>query len=76
MAESSRNNFDAKRTVVVSNFPTDTSEEELTIHFQKEKNGGGDVEVVVVDGNIAFVIFDLPEGLECFYISTSVNICI
>ena len=56
MAESSRNNFDAKRTVVVSNFPADTSEEELTIHFQKEKNGGGDVEEVVVDGNIAFVI--------------------
>ena len=69
MAESSRNNFDAKRTVVVSNFPADTSDEELTIHFQKEKNGGGDVEVVVVDGNIAFVSFDLPEGLERFTVS-------
>ena len=69
MAESSRNNFDAKRTVVISNYPTGTSKEELTIHFQKEKNGGGDVEVVVVDGNIAFVIFDLPEGLERFTLS-------
>ena len=58
--------FDSKRTVVVSNFPVDVGEDELTIHFQKEKNGGGDVDKVVMDGSVAFVIFDFPEGLESF----------
>ena len=68
MAESSEHShsYISKRTVVVSNFPADVGVEELTIHFQKEKNGGGDVEDVLVEGNVAFVIFDLPEGLECF----------
>ena len=68
MAESSERSYDSKRTIVVSNFPADVGEDELTIHFQKERNGGGDVDEVVVDGNIAFIIFDLPEGLECFII--------
>ena len=68
MAESSERSYDSKRTIVVSNFPADVGENELTIHFQKERNGGGDVDEVVVDGNIAFIIFDLPEGLECFII--------
>ena len=68
MAESSEHSYDSKRTIVVSNFPADVGEDELTIHFQKERNGGGDVDEVVVDGNIAFVIFDLPEGLERFII--------
>ena len=54
--------FDSKRTVVVSNFPAGVGEDELTIHFQKEKNGGGDVDKVVMDGSVAFVIFDFPEG--------------
>ena len=58
--------LDSKRTVVVSNFPADVGEDELTIHFQKEKNGGGDVDKVVMDGSVAFVIFDFPEGLESF----------
>ena len=57
---------DAKRTVVVSNYPPDVGEEELTIHFQQEKYGGGDVDEVMVEGNVAFVTFDLQEGLKCF----------
>ena len=64
MAECSEHRYDPRRTVVVSNYPPSVGEEELTIYFQKEKNGGGDVDGVVVDGNIAFVIFDHPEGLE------------
>ena len=56
-----------ERTIVVSNVPADVGEDELTIHFQKEKNGGGDVDHVMVDGSVAFVIFDLPEGLEPFF---------
>lgn len=67
MAESSGYSYDPKRTIVVSNFPAEVGEDELTIHFQKEKNSGGDVDEVVIDGNIAFVIFDLPEGLVCLY---------
>ena len=55
--------FESSRTVVVSNFPANVGEDELTIHFQKEKNGGGDVDEVVVDGCVAFVVFDFPEGL-------------
>ena len=66
MAESSKQSFDPKRMVVVSNLSADVGVEELTIHFQKKKNGGGDVDGVVVDGNVAFVIFDLPEGWKCY----------
>ena len=62
----SEHSHDPRRSVVVSNFPPDVGEDELTIHFQKPKNGGGDVDKVVVDGNVAFVIFDSPEGWQCF----------
>ena len=55
--------FESGRTVVVPNFPANIGKDELTIHFQKEKNGGGDVDEVVVDGSVAFVVFDFPEGL-------------
>ena len=70
MAESSGHAYFAnpERTVVVSNFPAGVGEDELKIHFQKKKNGGGDVCEVVIYGNIAFVIFDSPEGLDCFII--------
>ena len=66
MAESLEQGYEPEKTVVVLNFPADIGEEELTIHFQKEKNGGGDVDEVVVDGSVAFVVFDSPEGLEHF----------
>ena len=66
MAEFLEQGYDPKQIVVVSNFPANVEEDELMIHFQKEKNGGGDVDEVVVDGSVAFVIFDSPEGLEHF----------
>ena len=68
MAQSSKHSYDPGQTIVVSNFPAHVEdlEEELTIHFQKEKNGGGGVDEVVVDGSVAFVIFDSPEGLAHF----------
>ena len=68
MAELSEQSYDPKRTVVVSNFPADIGEDELKMYFQSKKNGGGDVNEVLVDGNVALVIFDSPEGLECFII--------
>ena len=46
------------KCVIVSNFPPDTTEEELTIHFQKSKHGGGDIKSLFVDKEIALVVFD------------------
>ena len=68
MAEPSINGV-PERTVVVWNFPADVGEDELTIHFQEKKNGGGDIDNVVADESLAFVIFDSPEGLERFIVS-------
>ena len=67
MAESLEPSYDPEQTIVVWNFPEDVGEDELTIHFEKKKNGGGDVAKVVVDGSVAFVIFDLPEGQRFLY---------
>ena len=61
MAGVSEQSFDAERTVVVLNFSSDIAEDELTIHFQKAKHGGGDVDDVVIHGSVAFVTFDIPE---------------
>ena len=67
MAGLSRTRFDPKRTVVVLNFPSNVGEDELTIHFQKERNGGGDVDDVALHGSVAFVSFDLPTGLSVLF---------
>jgi hypothetical protein len=66
MAGVSEQSIDPKRTIVVLNFPSNVGEDELTIYFQKERNGGGDVDDVALDGSVAFVTFDMPEGLEYF----------
>jgi hypothetical protein len=58
--------FDAEQTVVVQDFPSNVGEDELAIHFRKEKHGGGDVDEVEIDGSVAFVTFDMPEGLLRF----------
>ena len=64
--------FDAKRTVVVLNLPSYIDEEEVTIHFQTAKHGGGDVAEIKFDqdgshGIIALVIFHAHEGLKLHY---------
>ena len=55
------------RSVVVSSLPDGPKEHELHIHFQKQKNGGGDVSEVHIfpDKNQAFVVFDDIQGLFC-----------
>jgi hypothetical protein len=73
---SEQRSIDPKRTVVVLNFPSYVGEDELTIHFQKESNGGGDVDDVVVDASVAFVTFDMSEGLNSFIYILSNNVCI
>ena len=67
MAGFSQPSFDPERTVVVLNVPLNLSDDDLTIHFQAAKHGGGDVdEIIVGDGNVAFVTFDSAEGLRPF----------
>ena len=61
MAGISEQSFDVERTVVVLNCPSNVGEDELTIHFQKAKHGGGDVDDVVINEIVAFVTFDLPQ---------------
>ena len=75
MAELSKQSIDPKQMVVVLNSPSNV-EDELTIHFQKERNGGGNVDDVVVDGSVSFVTFDMPEGLSSFIYVPSNNVCI
>jgi hypothetical protein len=65
--------FDAERTVVVQNLPSNVGEDKLTIYFQSGKSGGGDVDKVVIDGSVAFVTFDEPEGLLYFMCLYRVN---
>ena len=76
MAGLSEQSIDPKRTIVVLNFPSNVGEDELTIHFQKERNGGGDVDDVALHGSIAFVSFDMLEGLNSFIYIPSNNVCI
>jgi hypothetical protein len=76
MAGLSEQSIDLKRTIVVLNFPSNVGEDELTIHFQKERNDGGDVDDVVLDGSVAFVTFDMSEGLEYFIYIPLNNVCI
>ncbi|XP_028411310.1 uncharacterized protein LOC114533885 isoform X2 [Dendronephthya gigantea] len=64
MAGISQPSVDPKRTVVVLNVPSNIGEEDLTIHFQKAKHGGGDVDEVVVNENVAFVTFDSAEDAK------------
>ena len=68
-------NFDPKRTVVVLNLPSSIDEDDLQIHFQKAKHGGGDVDEVELrkDGTAAFVIFYDSEGLKLYYIDNILN---
>ena len=48
----------------VTNFPSNTTTEALTIHFQRRKNGGGEVESVQMIGDgVALVAFEEIEGM-------------
>ncbi len=51
------------RTVSVSGLPDGVTENAVHIHFQKKKNGGGEVEKVQMLGEgKAIVVFEVPEG--------------
>lgn len=53
----------ACRSICVKGIPEGTTAEELTIHFQRKKNGGGDVDTIVMNKRgTAVITFDNPEG--------------
>ena len=54
----------AARSIVVSNISPQTTKEGVIIHFQKRKNGGGDIDRIYIQKNgTAVVTFDEREGL-------------
>ena len=56
------NENQAARSIFVSNLP-DITIDDVTIHFQKTKNGGGDIENVrMVGKGTAVVTFDESES--------------
>ncbi len=47
----------------MSGIPEGTPETRITIHFQKKKNGGGEVKrVTSLTGGKAWVVFEDPKG--------------
>ncbi len=51
------------RSIYVTGFHATAKAEELIIHFQKKKNGGGDIDSIIISKRGAAVItFDNPEG--------------
>ena len=49
-------------SVYVTGYKPTTKEEDLIIHFQKRRNGGGEVDSVIIGKRGAAVIFEKPEG--------------
>ena len=51
------------RSVYVTGFKSTAKSENLIIHFQRTKNGGGDIDSIIISKRGAAVItFDNPEG--------------
>ena len=50
------------RSVIVSKIPQGVTENELTIHFQRRRNGGGEVESVSMMKQSAVITFEDPKG--------------
>ena len=58
-----RNTTVANRTVVVKNLSPSTSKEAIVIHFQKLRNGGGEVnDICLRSERVAVVTFEKEEG--------------
>lgn len=57
------------KTIVVSNIPAGLCKDEITIHFQLLKHGGGEVEDVAIlpDRHQAFVTFKETNGKVMVY---------
>ena len=58
------------RSINVTGFQTTTTPEDLIIHFQRKKNGGGDIESIAVSkSGTAVITFEKPEGEISYYVS-------
>ena len=58
------------KTILVSDLPDEVTESSVHIHFQKKKNGGGEVEKVEMLGEgKARVVFEKPEGSSDYWLS-------
>ena len=58
------------RSVLVTGFQASTTPEDLIIHFQRKRNGGGDIESIAVSKRgIAVITFDKREGEIGWYLS-------
>lgn len=53
-----------ERTILVSGIPEGVTKNTVHIHFQREKNNGGEVEdtLLLPEGRNAWVIFEDPKG--------------
>jgi len=55
----------AARSVVVLNIPQQTTAENIVIHFQRQKNGGGEIDHVhIPEKGTAVITFESSEGLS------------
>lgn len=53
----------ASRGIYVTGFPSNTTANNLVIHFQKQKHDGGDIECIHIPKlGAAVIIFDDPSG--------------
>ena len=65
----------AARSVVVQNIPPDTAADSIVIHFQRQNNGGGEIDHVhIPEKGTAVITFESSEGLPvdlivCFLLS-------
>ena len=68
-------NDQAKRSVVVQNIPPDTAADSIVIYFQRQKNGGGEIDHVhIPEKGTAVITFENSEGwsvdlIVCFLLS-------
>ena len=62
--------IDPTRSIHVTGFQTTTTPEDLIIHFQRKKNGGGDIESIAVGKRgTAVITFEKHEGEIGYYVS-------
>ena len=56
------------RSIVVTEFKSSTTSEQLIIHFQRKENGGGDVESITrsCKRRATVITFHKPEGEKIF----------
>ena len=54
----------ASRGIYVTGFPSNTTADDLVIHFQRCKHGGGDIECIqITENRFAIIIFEDRSGI-------------